>query len=107
MAFIQYFSQAELKSIVDSFAPLLKIYEINIPKRFKSSKQLYDENTDTNNDQFPKVNLLISWVNQTQKECAIEIWSNKSSNRNKTIYKKLHNEISKFVKALIYHQKMY
>ena len=107
MTFIQYFSQVESQSIVDNFAPLLKIYGINIPKRFKSSKQLYAENTNTNNDQFSKVNLLISWVNQTQKECSIEIWSNKSSNRNKTIYKKLHNEISKFVKALIYHQKIY
>ena len=51
MAHIQYFNQADSKSLVESFAPLLKNYEINIPKKFNLSKRLNSEYTNTNNDQ--------------------------------------------------------
>ena len=51
MAHIQYFNQADSKSLVESFAPLLKIYEINTSKKFMLSKQLNAEYTNTSNDQ--------------------------------------------------------
>ncbi len=51
MAHIQYFNQADSKSLVESFAPLLKIYEINTFKKFMLSKQLNAEYTNTSNDQ--------------------------------------------------------
>ena len=71
MAFIQYFSQAESESLVNSFAHKLENYGMIIPKRFEHSKQLYAEFHNSNNEQYSKVNLLISWVNQNQKKCSI------------------------------------
>ena len=98
MAFIQYFSQAESESLVNSFAHLLENYGMIIPKRFEHSKQLYAEFHNSNNNQFSKVNLLISWVNQTQKQCSIEIWSDEPFARDKTLCRKVHNEISQLIK---------
>ena len=98
MAFIQYFSQAESGSLVNSFAPLLKNYGMIIPKRFENSKQLFAEFKSSNNNHFSKVNLLISWVNQSKKHCSIEIWSDEPFAKNKTLCKKVHNEISQFIK---------
>ena len=98
MAFIQYFSQAESGSLVNSFAPLLKNYGMIIPKRFENSKQLFAEFKSSNNNHFSKVNLLISWVNQPEKHCSIEIWSDEPFAKNKTLCRKVHNEISQFIK---------
>ena len=98
MAFIQYFSHAESESLVTSFVPLLENYGMIIPKRFEHSKQLYAEFHNYNNNQFSKVNLLISWVNQTQKQCSIEIWSDEPFARDKTLCRKVHNEISQLIK---------
>ena len=98
MAFLQYFSQAENESLIDSFAPLLENYGMVIPKRFEHSKQLYAEYTTFNNNQLAKVNLLISWVNETQKKCSVEIWSDEPLARDKTLCRRVHNEISQFIK---------
>ena len=98
MAFIQYFSQAESESLVNSFAPLLENYGMIIPKRFENSKQLFAEFKSANNNNFSKVNLLISWVNQPKKHCSIEIWSDEPFAKNKTLCRKVHNEISQFIK---------
>ena len=98
MAFIQYFSKAESESLVSSFVPLLENYGMNIPKRFEYSKQLYAEFTNYDNNQFLKVNLLISWVNQTQKKCSIEIWSDEPWAKNETLCRKVHNEIIQIIK---------
>ena len=51
MAHIQHFNQLNSKSLVESFAPLLKNYEINILKKFTFSNRLNAEYTNTNNDQ--------------------------------------------------------
>ena len=77
---------------------------MNIPKRLEFSKQLYPEYINTNNDQFSKVSPLISYVNQTENECSVEIWSDKPFAKNKTVFRKLQNEISKFIKPLIYYK---
>ena len=98
MAFIQYFSQAESESLVNSFADKLEDYGMIIPKRFEKSKQLYAEFHNSNNNKYSKVNLLISWVNQTQKKCSIEIWSDEPFARDKTLCRKVHNEISQLIK---------
>ena len=98
MAFIQYFSKAESESLVGSFVPLLKNYGMTIPKRFEHSKQLFAEFRSYDNNQFSKVNLLISWVNQTEKQCSIEIWSDEPFAKNKTLCRKVHNEISQLIK---------
>ena len=98
MAFIQYFSQAESESLVNSFAHKLENYGMIIPKRFEHSKQLYAEFHNSNSNQYSKVNLLISWVNQTQKKCSIEIWSDEPFARDKTLCRKVHNEISQLIK---------
>ena len=98
MAFIQYFSQAESESLVNSFVPFLENYGMIIPKRFENSKQLFAEFKSSNNNNFSKVNLLISWVNKTQKQCSIEIWSDEPFARDKTLCRKVHNEISQFIK---------
>ena len=98
MAFIQYYSQAESESLVNSFAHLLENYGMIIPKRFEHSKQLYAEFNNSYNNQYSKVNLLISWVNQTQKQCSIEIWSDEPFARDKTLCRKVHNEISQLIK---------
>ena len=99
MAFIQYFSQAESESLVNSFVPKLENYGMIIPKRFEHSKQLYAEfrNSSNNNS---KVNLLISWVNQTQRKCSIEIWSDEPFSKNETLCRKVHNDISQLIKPL-------
>jgi len=98
MAFIQYFSQAQSECLVNSFAHKLEEYGMIIPKRFEHSKQLYAEFHNSNNNQYSKVNLLISWVNQTQKKCSIEIWSDEPFARDKTLCRKVHNEISQLIK---------
>ena len=100
MAFIQYFSQAESECLVNSFAHKLEEYGMIIPKRFEHSKQLYAELHNSNNNQYSKVNLLISWVNQTQKECSIEIWSDEPLAKEKTLCRKVHNEIIEIIKPL-------
>ncbi|MDC3019585.1 hypothetical protein OAZ97_00710 [Prochlorococcus sp. AH-736-E15] len=100
MAFIQYLTKADSESLVNSFAPLLENYGMIIPKRFEHSKQLYAEFSSNNNRQFSKVNLLISWVNLTQKHCSIEIWSDEPLAKEKTLCKKVHNEVSQFIKPL-------
>ena len=99
MAFIQYLCKADSESLKYSFAPLLKNYGMIFPNRFKNSKQLYAEYRNSKK-QLSKVNLLISWVNQTRKECSIEIWSDEPFGKNKTLCKKVHNEISQFIKPL-------
>ena len=101
MAFIQYFSKAKNESLVNSFGPLLENYGMIIPKRFEHSKQLYAEFRSSNINHFSKVNLLISWVNQTQKECSIEIWSDEPFAKDKTLCRKVHSEISQFIKPSI------
>tara|TARA_B100001109_G_C18651321_1_gene375201 strand:- start:274 stop:597 length:324 start_codon:yes stop_codon:yes gene_type:complete len=99
MAFLQYLCKADSESLVNSFAPLLEQYGMIIPKRFEHSKQLYAEYSNSNN-KFSKVNLLITWVNQTQKHCSIEIWSDEPLARDKTLCRKVHNEISQLIKPL-------
>tara|TARA_Y100000813_G_C24082654_1_gene314200 strand:- start:447 stop:803 length:357 start_codon:yes stop_codon:yes gene_type:complete len=97
MAFIQYFSQAKSESLINSFGHLLENYGMIIPNRFEHSKQLYAEFRSSNNNYFSKVNVLISWVNQTQKECSIEIWSDEPFAKKKHIVKKY---TMKLVKSL-------
>ena len=99
MAFLQYFSQAESESLVNSFVPILEDYGMSIPKSFNYSKQLYAELNISNNN-FSKVNLLISWVNQTQRTCSIEIWSDEPFLKNKTLCRKVHADISQLIKPL-------
>ena len=99
MAFIQYFSQAESESLVNSFVPKLENYGMIIPKRFEQSKQLYAEfRSSTYN--YSKVNLLISWVNQSQRKCSIEIWSDEPFSQNKTLCRQVHKDISQLIKPL-------
>ena len=99
MAFIQYFSEAESESLVNSFVPKLEDYGMIIPKRFEHSKQLYAEFRNSSNN-FSKVNLLISWVNQNQRKCSIEIWSDEPFSRDKTLCRKVHKDISQLIKPL-------
>ena len=99
MAFIQYFSQAESESLVNSFVPKLENYGMIIPKSFEHSKQLYAEFRTSNNNH-SKVNLLISWVNQNQRKCSIEIWSDEPFSQDKTLCRKVHNDISQLIKPL-------
>ena len=99
MAFIQYLCKANSESLTNSFAPLLENYGMVIPERFEQSKQLYAEYSRPNN-KFAKVNLLISWVNQTKKECSIEIWSDEPLAKNKTLCRTVHNEIIQIIKPL-------
>ena len=99
MAFIQYLCKANSESLTNSFAPLLENYGMIIPKRFEQSKQLYAEYISSNN-KLSKVNLLISWVNQTQKKCSIEIWSDEPLAKDKTMCRKVHNEIIQIIKPL-------
>ena len=98
MAFIQYLCKANSESLTNSFATTLENYGMIIPERFEHSKQLYAEYSSSNNNQFSKVNLLISWVNQTQKECSIEIWSDEPLAKDKTLCKKVHNEIIQIIR---------
>ena len=104
MAFIQYFSQAESESLVNSFVPTLKNYGMIIPERFEHSKQLYAEFRNSNNNH-SKVNLLISWVNETQRKCSIEIWSDEPFSQNKTLCRKVHNDITQLIKPLKFSSK--
>ena len=99
MAFIQYYSQAESESLVNSFVPKLEDYGMIIPKRFEQSKQLYAEFKNSNNNN-SKVNLLISWVNETQRQCSIEIWSDEPFSQNKTLCRKVHNDIIQLIKPM-------
>ena len=99
MAFIQYFSLADSESLVKSFVPKLKDYGMIIPKRFEHSKQLYAEYRNSSHN-FSKVNLLISWVDETQKKCSIEIWSDEPFSQDKTLCRKVHNDISQVIEPL-------
>ena len=99
MAFIQYVSEAETESLVKSFVHKLENYGMNIPNRFSYSKQLFAEFRIPNNN-FSKVNLLISLVNQTQRTCSIEIWSNEPFSKNKTFFKKVYNDIRQLIRPL-------
>ena len=101
---MQYICKADSESLIYSFAPLLKNYGMVFPKRFENSKQLYAEYKNSKNH-FLKVNLLISWVNQTQKQCSIEIWSDEPFGENKTLCRKVHNDISQFIKPVNYSSK--
>ena len=104
MAFIQYFSQADSESLVNSFVPKLEDYGMIIPKRFEYSKQLYAEFRNSSY-KYSKVNLLISWVDQTQRKCSIEIWSDEPFSQNKTLCRKVHNDISQLIKPLDFSSK--
>ena len=97
MAFIQYFSKANSDSLVESFVPLLQNYGMMIPKSFEHSKQLFAEFKSKDDIYFSKVNLLISWVDQSQKECSVEIWSDEPFARKETLCKKVHEDITKFI----------
>ena len=99
MAFIQYLSQAESESLINSFVPKLENYGMNIPKEFCYSKQLYAEFNNPNNN-VSKVNLLISWVNQTQRTCSVEIWSDEPFLQKKTMFRKVHFDIRQLIKPL-------
>ncbi len=97
MAFIQYFSQANSESLFDSYVPLLEEYGMMIPHSFKTSKQLFAEFKEKDNNSISKVNILISWVDQSQKKCSVEIWSDEPFSKQNTLCKKVHNEISKLI----------
>ena len=99
MAFIQYLSQAESESLINSFVPKLENYGMNFPKEFCYSKQLYAEFNNPNNN-VSKVNLLISWVNQTQRTCSVEIWSDEPFLQKKTMFRKVHLDIRQLIKPL-------
>ena len=99
MAFIQYLSQAESESLVNSFVPKLENYGMTIPKRFCYSKQLYAEYNIPNKN-YSKVNLLISWVNQPKRTCSVEIWSDEPFAQSKTLCRKVHDDISQLIKPL-------
>ena len=99
MAFIQYISQAESESLANSFVDKLERYGMHIPSRFSYSKQLFAEFRIPNNT-FSKVNLLISWVNQTQRTCSIEIWSDEPFSKNQTFCRKVYSDISQLIKPL-------
>ena len=99
MAFLQYLSQAESESLVNSFVHKLKSYGMNIPNRFSYSKQLFAECRIPNNN-YSKVNLLISWVNQTQRTCSIEIWSDEPFSKNKTFCRKVYSDIRQLIRPL-------
>jgi len=99
MAFIQYFSEAESESLVYSFIPKLENYGMIIPKRFEYSKQLY-AGFRNSSYYYSKVNLQISWVNQTQKKCSIEILSDERFSHNKKLCRKVHKDISQLIKPL-------
>ena len=102
MAFIQYLSKANSESLINSFAPILEDFGMIIPQKFQNSKQLYAEYKSCYNNHLSKVNLLISWVNETQKHCSIEIWSDEPYSRNKTLCRKVHNDISQHIKPLTF-----
>ena len=96
MAFIQYFSEAESDSLFDSYVPLLENYGMMIPKTFIHSKQLFAEFKKDNHNS-AKVNVLISWVDQSKKRCSIEIWSDEPHSKENTLCKKVHEEISQLI----------
>ena len=98
MAFIQYFSKAESECLFDSYVPLLMKYGMDVPNNFKQSKQLFAEFKSKEHKSFSKVNLLISWVDQSQKHCSIEIWSDEPFSKEKTLCRKVHEEISQIIK---------
>tara|TARA_B100000161_G_C33435221_1_gene362073 strand:+ start:305 stop:646 length:342 start_codon:yes stop_codon:yes gene_type:complete len=100
MAFIQYLSRANSDSLINSFAHILENFGMIIPKKFENSKQLYAEYKSTYNNNFSKVNVLISWVNETHKECSIEIWSDEPFAKNKTLCRKVHDDIRKLIVPL-------
>lgn len=97
MAFIQYFSEAKSESLFESYVPLLKDYGMMIPQNFKHSKQLFAEFKSQNNNSLSKVNILISWVDQSKKKCSVEIWSDEPFSKEKTLCKKVHKEISRLI----------
>lgn len=97
MAFIQYFTKTNSESLVDSFVPLLENYGMIVPKAFLKSRQLYAEFKSNENNSFAKVKVLISWVDQNQKKCSIEIWSEEPFASEKTLCRKVHNEISQLI----------
>ena len=57
---------------------------------------LHHEATSIHNS-FVKVKVLISWVDQNQKKCSIEIWSEEPFASEKTLFRKVHNEISQLI----------
>ena len=97
MAFIQYFSEAKSESLVESFVPVLKSYGMMIPQTFENSKQLFAEFKSKENNYVGKVNLLISWVDQSQKHCSVEIWSDEPFARKQTLCNKVHQDIIQFI----------
>jgi len=97
MAFFQYLTQADSEYLIDVFGPLLKNYGMIMPETFEHSRQLYAEFKSNENNSFAKVNILISWVNQTQQKCSIEIWSDEPFSRKKTLCREVHNKISKLI----------
>lgn len=97
MAFIKYFSQADSPSLIESFVPLLENYGMKIPNTFKHSRQLYAEFKSHKNNYLSKVNLLISWIDQDQQQCSVEIWSDEPFAKQKTLCRKVHSEISQLI----------
>jgi len=97
MAFFQYFTQADSEYLIDVFGPLLKNYGMIMPETFEHSRQLYAEFKSNENNYFTKVNVLISWVDQNQKKCSVEIWSDEPFAKEKTLCRKVHNEISQLI----------
>ena len=97
MAFIQYITEANSESLFESYVPLLKNYGMMIPQNFEHSKQLFAEFKSYHDDNLSKVNILISWVDKSQKKCSIEIWSDEPFSKEKTLCKKVHQEISQLI----------
>ena len=97
MAFIQYFSEANSESLNECFVPLLKEYGMIIPQTFENSKQLFATFNSKENHSFATVNLLISWVDQREKKCSVEIWSDEPFARKETLCRQVHQEISQLI----------
>ena len=97
MAFIRYFSHTNSDCLFSSFVPLLEESGITIPNYYKNSKQLFAEYISKEDKTFSKVNVLISWVDQSNKKCSVEIWSDEPFCKKDTLCKKVHQKISELI----------
>tara|TARA_Y100001968_G_C19324620_1_gene701040 strand:+ start:641 stop:1030 length:390 start_codon:yes stop_codon:yes gene_type:complete len=95
MAFFRYLSEAQGDCLFSSFTQILDNAGLHIS--FSSSEQIFAECNDVDVYYKSKVKVLISWSDQSKRECCVEIRSDESHLRRDTRCKKVHSHLQKVI----------
>ena len=97
MAFFQYLSEVEGDCLFSSFTQVLENAGFHISNDFSSPAQIFAECKSADVDYKSKVNVLISWSDNSKRECSVEVRSDEPYLRRDTRCQKVHSQLREVI----------